>query len=58
MRVREHKEIVDNLEIADRVFSTQKNNCFVSLKDHKLNFLNNPACRLINPCKPEVGKIS
>ena len=56
--VRKHKDIVNKLELEDRVFSTQKRNCFVSLKDHKPNFPNSPDCRLINPCKPEIGKIS
>ena len=27
-------------------------------KDHKPNFVNNPTCRLINPAKSEIGKIS
>ena len=28
------------------------------LKDHKPNFTNNPTARLINPSKPELGRIS
>jgi hypothetical protein len=31
---------------------------FVTLKDHKENFETNPKCRLINPAKSELGKIS
>ena len=31
---------------------------FINLKDHKENFYNNPSCRLINPSKPEIGKIA
>ncbi len=31
---------------------------FISLKDHKENFENNPKCRLINPAKSESGKLS
>ena len=34
------------------------NNCFITLKDHKENFQNNPTTRLINPAKNEVGRIS
>ena len=30
----------------------------LTLKDHKPNFQNNPTCRLINPRKSEIGKIS
>ena len=33
-------------------------NCFVSLKDHKDNFANNPKTRLLNPAKNEIGRIS
>ena len=31
---------------------------FITLKDHKDNFINNPKCTLINPTKTEIGKIS
>ena len=31
---------------------------FITLKDHKENFANKPTCRLINPSKPEIGRIS
>ena len=31
---------------------------FISLKDHKENFLNNPKCRLINPAKSDLGFVS
>ena len=31
---------------------------FITLKDHKENFENKPTCRLINPSKPEIGRIS
>ena len=35
-----------------------KNNCFITLKHHKENFLNNPKTRLLNPAKNELGRIS
>ena len=53
-----HKAIVKKLGIEDRVFKITERECFVTLKDHKDNFDNNPKCRLINPTKCEVGKIS
>ena len=28
------------------------------MKDHKPNFINNPSCRLLNPTKNEIGRIS
>ena len=31
---------------------------FITLKDHKKNFRSKPSCRLINPYKNEIGKIS
>ena len=31
---------------------------FISLKDHKENFEHNTKCRLINPCKGEIGVLS
>ena len=31
---------------------------FITLKDHKDNFNSNPKCRLINPSKTELGKVS
>ena len=36
----------------------KKHEAFISLKDHKENFENNPKCRLINPAKSESGKLS
>ena len=53
-----HKKIVNNLDISDRVYKTSKRECFISLKDHKPNFKNSPTCRLLNPTKCEIGKIS
>ena len=43
-----HKEIVNFLEIQDRVFKTKKRESFISLKDHKEDFKNSPSCRLLN----------
>ena len=54
----EHVAIVTDLEIDDRVFATAKSEARVTLKDHKENFRNKPTTRLINPYKPEVGRIS
>ena len=31
---------------------------FITLKDHKENFQNNPQVRVLNPTKCEIGKIS
>lgn len=52
------KDIARRLKLDDRINTTAEREAFISLKDHKPNFRNNPSCRLINPTKPEVGKIS
>lgn len=54
----EEKKIATNLDLDDRINITPKANAFVTLKDHKPNFKNKPTCRLINPSKSEIGKIS
>ena len=54
----EAKIITKNLNIDDRVETTAMKEAFITLKDHKENFENKPTCRLINPSKPEIGRIS
>ena len=44
--------------ILDRMNINSKNTCFVTLKDHKENFLNNPTVRLINPAENKLGRKS
>ena len=53
-----HKSIVRKLEIQDRVFRNTEREAFITLKDHKPGFANNPKSRLLNPFKVEMGKIS
>ena len=55
---KEAKEIASDLKIADRMECYADRNAFVTLKDHKDNFQNNPKCRLLNPAKSEVGIVS
>ena len=45
-------------KILDQMDINSKSTCFVTLNDHKENFLNNPAAQLINPAKNELGRIS
>ena len=54
----EGKRIMKNKTALNRMFINVKNNCFITLKDHKANFLNNPKTRLLNPAKNELGRIS
>ena len=53
-----HCKIVKNLDIQVRVFATKKRSAFITLKDHKSDFSTNPSVRVINPTKPEIGRIS
>ena len=52
------KVLKDKLSIGNRIECMKKREAFISLKDHKENFENNPKCRLINPAKSDSGKIS
>lgn len=54
----EAKNIADELNLGDRIESPAKNEAFITLKDHKKNFDTKPKCRLINPAKSELGRIS
>ena len=54
----EASEITEKLSLSDRVQCIAPNEAFITIKDHKPNFPNNIKCRLLNPCKSEIGKIS
>ena len=53
----EAKTIAKKLQLDDRVNATAKREAFITVKDHKPNFANNPTCRLIKPAKSEMGKV-
>ena len=53
----ELKHIADKLSIGNRIECMKKREAFISLKDHKENFENNPKCRLINPAKSDYSGI-
>ena len=54
----ETKLFAEKLGISEKVKCLAKSNAFITIKDHKEDFLNNPKCRPINPAKPELGKVS
>ena len=55
----EHKKIVEDYELENKlVYATVNRPAFFNLKDTKETFKDNPTIRLLNPQKPEVGKIS
>ena len=53
----EGKKIIENKEVVNQMFVNGSKSCFMTLKDHKTNFLN-PKVRLLNPPKNEIGRIS
>ena len=52
------KKIAESLGLDDRIETSACKDSFITMKDHKPDFLNNPTCRLINPSKSEIGIIS
>ena len=54
----EAKSTSTQLKISDRVKHIARIPASVTLKDHKDNFRSNPMCRLINPSKNELRKVS
>ena len=52
------KQILKNREVLNQLEINGENNSFLTLKDHKENFNNNPTVRLINLAKNELGRIS
>ena len=54
----EGKRIMESKTALNRVFINDNNHCFITLKDHKPNFLNNPIIYLLNPAKNELSRIT
>ena len=55
---KESKQFAKHVGINDRMKCYSDQHTFITLKDRKYNFKNNPKCRFINPSKREVGLIS
>ena len=54
----EARKISAELELADRMEVFAQRDSYITLKDHKDNFVARPQCRLINPAKSDVGIVS
>ena len=54
----EAHRIASNFELSDRIDVLAEKPAYITLKDHKDIFRNNPKCRLINPTKSEIGIIA
>ena len=55
---KEVKTLVSKLKVKGRIEKYNIKRCFITLKDHKSDSQTNPTCRLINPSKSQIGKIS
>ena len=49
------KKLMKGKDILNQMLTNGKNECFITLKELKPNFKNNPKARLINPAKNEIG---
>ena len=54
----EAKAIAKDLNLDEKIEQYNQNQSFMTLKDRKENFQNNPKCRLIKPVKSEIGIVS
>ena len=52
------KHIAKNIKLDDWIKSLGKTPAFITLTDHKENFRSSHPCRLINPSKSELEKVS
>ena len=52
------KEIASKLKLEDRIQILDGNDAYISIKDHQEGFPDKVSCRLINPSKTAIGKIS
>ena len=55
---KEAKGIAEKLKLDDKIECFSDRTSFITLKDHKDNFINNPKTRLVNPAKSEIGMVS
>ena len=55
---KEANAIVNDLNLSGKVQRYAEKHSFITFKDHKPNFERKVQCRLINPAKTEIGKVS
>jgi glutaredoxin-related protein len=54
----ELRDITTEIDIANKIETMTNTDAFISMKDHKENFCSKPKCRLINPAKNNLGRVS
>ena len=52
------KKIALVLDLEDRIETMQESESYITVKEHKEDFPHKISCRLINPSKSDIGKIS
>ena len=52
------KRIAEDLLLEDRIEKIYEKEAYITIKDHKKDFPNKISCRLINPSKSGIGRIS
>ena len=52
------RKTANKKNILDKIQVNSKEECFITLKNHKPNFENNATAKLINPAKNEIGRVS
>ena len=52
------KKIAKRLDLENGIEKLQENESYITTKDHKNDFPHKISCRLINPSKSDIGKIS
>ena len=55
---KEAKSIATNLELDNCIEQYSNKSAFITIKDHKPNFLNNVKCHLVKPAKSQIGIVS
>ena len=55
---KEAAQIATRFKVEEKAEILSDSPCFITIKDHKPNFPGHIECRLINPSKTEIGKIS
>ena len=55
---KEANDIAIGLELENKVEGLAEKQAYITLKDHKKDFIDKPSCRLINPTKNELGAVS
>ena len=55
---KETKQRATELQLGDRMDKMAERKAFISMKDHMANFPNNIQCRLMNPARNNLGKVT